>query len=208
MSNFRLLLLASCVVSALLTGCVSEEITEYTVEKPLPPYRLLAAVVPHADKTWFIRMQGPRETMEQGKKTFDAFVESIRFTDSAESPIEWNKPEAWVESDEKMVRGFRRHAAFRIGSEPDDLEVVVTSLGGAGGSLLANVNRYRRQLGRSKLEERQLPYYVKKQMVGDVEVTRIDIDGSRPATPKAMPFHSSHHVSPPAMPIDGQPLMS
>lgn len=196
MSNHRrFLLLATCIVGTLLSGCAKEEITEYTVDKPKPPYRLLAAMVPQLEKTWFIRMQGPRTDIEQNKAAFDTFVASLQFDANADNPIQWKLPDGWVESDKKTVGGFRRYATLKVGPEAESTEVVVTSLEGAGGSILPNVNRYRRQLGRPPLKQHQLPYAVKKQMLGDIEITRVDIKGKRPAAPSALPSHGGGPMS-------------
>jgi len=191
----RRFLLAAIAVGLLAAGCADPQITQYTVERPRAPYRLMAALIPQPDRTWFVRLQGPREEIEKCVADFDAFVASLRFSENEDTPIEWDKPAAWKVSDKREVRGFRRHATFQVNDEPDSLEVVITSLGPAGGDVLANVNRYRGQLGLAKIKEHQLGRATRKQMLGDTEITRIDIEGRQPATPGGMPpFHSTSSV--------------
>jgi len=188
-------LLLILLASFLLPGCAEEEISEYQVEKALPPYRLLAAIFPDTDRTWFIRMVGPRVEIGRSRATFDQFVESIRLTGKVDEPITWTRPSAWKKNDDLSVGGIRRYAAFRIGSQDDGVEVVITSLRGSGGSILANVNRYRGQLGLQPIGKVELSQTVEKQDVNGVEVTRIDLRGDKPTSSMPMPRRATRASS-------------
>jgi hypothetical protein len=54
----------------------------YYVHLAGPQHAILAASVPHAGATWFIKMTGPTPTVEAQKQAFDALLGSIRFVDN------------------------------------------------------------------------------------------------------------------------------
>ena len=47
-----------------------------------PQKRLVVAMLPRENETWFVKMDGPKELLENHKKSFLAFVNSIRFVES------------------------------------------------------------------------------------------------------------------------------
>src|SRR5262249_34686987 len=48
---------------------------------PTGPKRLLGAWLVHGGRTWFIKMMGSPELVGKQRAAFEAFVQSIRFTD-------------------------------------------------------------------------------------------------------------------------------
>src|ERR1700739_3174762 len=65
---------------AILAGCKEETSERYRVPKP-PQQRLLGAILPHGDRTWFFKLLGPEDAVEKHAKEFKQFVHSVRFTD-------------------------------------------------------------------------------------------------------------------------------
>ena len=64
--------------------------------------------------------------------------------------MNWTVPEGWrrVESDSQ-----RRIATFRAGADDKAIDIAVTSFQGRVGGLLANVNRWRQQLGLGSVQQ-------------------------------------------------------
>src|SRR5947209_8383871 len=50
-----------------------------------PPQRILAAVLPRDDRTWFFKLMGPADVVAAQKPAFDAFVHSLHF-EAADAP--------------------------------------------------------------------------------------------------------------------------
>jgi len=72
-----LLLLLLAVPLATVSGCLREgpKIETYDVEHPdREKIRLLGAILPHGDSTWFVKLMGPEAAVADAKKSFDDFV--------------------------------------------------------------------------------------------------------------------------------------
>ncbi len=190
MRTYRLLWLLLLPLAAL--GCArDEEVRSYDVELPLrQKMRLLGAIIPQGDKTWFVKLSGPEAEVAQQKKAFDEFIGSIRFDAKKNPPIEWSAPQGWKE----QAGGSLTMAAFRIDAKPQPLEATVTSLGKlgeAGNTVLANVNRWRGQLTLPPLGEADLEKGVRREDVGGQAAYLVDLTGlsvnrkSRPMGPHA-----------------------
>ena len=54
-----------------------------------PTLRLLAAIFPHKERTWFFKVVGPIVEVEANKEAFDRFIRSVHFTGKAEPPLTW-----------------------------------------------------------------------------------------------------------------------
>ena len=59
------------------------------------PVRLLAAIFPRPDETWFFKLSGPVKAVDDQEKTFQGFIRSVRFSDRAEKPVTWEVPPGW-----------------------------------------------------------------------------------------------------------------
>src|ERR1700730_17154747 len=79
-----------------LAGCQEDEITHAIVPRAAEPEktRLVGVIYPnpHADQTWFFKMMGPESAFDGVAKPLDAFMQSVRFTDKADSPLTWTLP--------------------------------------------------------------------------------------------------------------------
>jgi hypothetical protein len=174
--------LACGLAAAAVLGCQNgDEIRQYKAPRE-PRVRLLAAIVPHGERTWFVKLTGPDPVVESHKADFRAFIQSFRFEDEADSPPSWTVPKGWRQDKAPPKKGnFGRVAAFRLpGQDGDDLELTVVPLGrkGQGGDILANVNRWRGQLGLSSLSADELNGVTEKLKVGGTEATLVDMKGS------------------------------
>ena len=95
---------------------------------------------------FFVKLTGPKDTVDSEIENFNLFCNSIKIG-GGNPPFTWVKPESW--KDEKQ--SSMRVANFRFG--PNSLgECYFTVLPGGGGGLLANVNRWRKQMSLNDLD--------------------------------------------------------
>jgi hypothetical protein len=175
--RFSLAVLASLVM-LVLTGCQQAEIESYRVprvEKPLN--RFLGAIIPHGDRTWFVKVMGPEQTVKDHAKAFQQFVESIHFPWKGEPPITWTAPAGCRQAPDAKEG---RYATFHLGAEDHPLELTVTALGKAGlaGSVLANVNRWRGQLGLKPITANEIAKETRQVQLDGAIATVVDITGT------------------------------
>src|SRR5438105_2221019 len=95
--HFLRVFLILTVFLAAVAGCRQEdEIKQETVTHDnREPIHLRVAILRHADKVWFFRLDGPELLVKAHLPAFDAFVKSVRFTDKGSSPISWTEPGGW-----------------------------------------------------------------------------------------------------------------
>ncbi len=162
----RFALLFVAVMIGNIFGCGrQDEITRYSIEVPLgpsdvklavadrvpnaessaTPTRMLAAIFPQGEKTWFFKLNGPDEAVAKQEDLFNALIESVRFTDELPQPS-WDLPEGWQQQGASGMR----FATIEIEDGDQMLEVTVIPLqtmGEIDEYVLSNVNRWRDQLG-------------------------------------------------------------
>jgi hypothetical protein len=133
-----------------------------------PPKRIVAAIFPHADRTWFFKLAGPSDLVQSQKANFDSFVQSIRFDDApgapadvaaaptpnadANLPITFSLPADWHSEPASQASQFRV-AAFAIASGNDAAEAVITHTVKDSGSMLDNINRWRGQVSLDPIDD-------------------------------------------------------
>lgn len=132
--------------------------------KSAGPVRLLGGIFPQPDRTWFFKLVGPKPRVDGLEKEFRHFLRSVRFTGKAKPPMTWTVPEGWKHEPGSGLR----FATFRIGTD-NLLELTVIGLGGEAGSLLANVNRWRNQIGLPALADADLGQVVHELSTEDAE---------------------------------------
>ena len=135
------------------------------------PERILGVIQHRSDMNWFYKMTGDADLVEQQKPAFVAFLKSLSFgsetpvtqgelpaghpamgdmTTDASGPISHEGQPNWqVPADWKEVSGGQFLVAKFIlsGANGATAAVNVSSSGGDGGGVAANVNRWRGQLG-------------------------------------------------------------
>ena len=170
-------------------GCQpDEEIRRYEVPKEgkaeqapavLGRVRLLAAILPQGNNSWFFKLVGPTPDVTTAEATFHQFIQSIRFPAADDDRIIWTVPEGWKEEGPKEFR----YRTFHLGTKDKPLELTVFKFAGRAGSTLDNVNRWRgRDLGLEDIGLIELSHYTKTIQVGDVKATLVDMTG--PGAPK------------------------
>jgi hypothetical protein len=157
-------LLVVALAAACVAGCEQDEaiVVEQVPKdsaarvdevKPTPKTdRMLAAIVPHADTAYFFKLTGPIDEVASLRPEFLGLLRSLTF--EAEAP-KWELPEGW--SQDQGSPG--RIATITIPGNPP-LSISVTSLAmpkeGLSQYLLANVNRWRGQMGLADLDAQRL----------------------------------------------------
>lgn len=144
-----------------------------------PPQRILAAVLPRDDRTWFFKLMGPADVVATQKPAFDAFIQSLHFDSgestpapapvagpptpgaSAQGPMQssttgalkaWATPDGWA----VVPNGAPfRVVTFNVQAGGRKAEAVISKLPAAGnmGTLLDNINRWRGQVGLAKVAD-------------------------------------------------------
>ena len=141
------------------------------------PTGILGAIWEAGSTTWFFKMSGPDKLVATEKPKFLAFLKSIHTASlptsavaastpaplrpppsstppssgSTASSPSWKVPAGWS----AQTAGSMVHSRFSVGAVGGP-EVTVSVLGGAGGGVLANVNRWRGQLGLPEVAEKDL----------------------------------------------------
>lgn len=155
-------LLAACCL--LLVGCGTEEpILVEKVPKAIAPdespdrqaatSRMLAAIIPKADQAYFFKVTGSDEAVAAQKRLFFDLVQSVTFDNGTPK---WQLPADWTQEE-----GTGERIATLTTSSDPPLSVSVTSLPfresmGTDAYLLANINRWRGQMGLAELPAEQL----------------------------------------------------
>jgi hypothetical protein len=197
----------SCGLGVLfMAGCQNDEIQSYEVRRIQPQKRetrMLAAILPHGERTWYFKLTGPPEQVAQYKDAFRQFVESSRFNDSPNQPLTWEKiPDGWKrEPGEKM-----RYATFRLGSGGEPLELLVTPLGRESGSVVSNINRWRGELGLASVSDADLPKLIEETKAGAETVKLVDMTGQSSGVARMPPFVGGDKQAPVARAIQSLPF--
>ena len=91
---------------------------------------------------------------------------------SSEVPLEWDVPEGWGE----LGASGMRLANLRPGGDPE-AECSLVVLGGDGGGLAANVNRWRAQMGHAPLDSAGVEALPQARLLG-LPATRVELVGA------------------------------
>ena len=139
-------------VAALLlavAGCgPKEEVRRYKASKD-PTWRMIGAIVPAKDATWFFKVAAPTDRISAAQEQIVTFLRGLR---AEEGEVKWTTPAGWTEEK----GGPARQASFKFGDRDPKLELTVVRLPGDGGGLAANVDRWRGQAGLEPLGEQGL----------------------------------------------------
>jgi hypothetical protein len=161
--------------------------------------RILGSILTSEGTTWFFKMTGSDALVESEKPAFKEFLKSIRMggapqaapmaeasrplsTNIKEVPVgpgdgekpSWQVPAGWQEQAPTAMR----LASFKVSGENGaKADVSVIKLGGIAGGMLANVNRWRGQIGLSPVDQAGLDKLVTTQNVNGSAVSLVDMSG-------------------------------
>jgi len=148
--------------------------TDTAVQEPREPTdRMLGAVVPHGDTTWYFKMTGPTAAVAKQVSKFRDLIQSLTF-DGTGKPV-WKLPTGW---QEKPGAG-QRLATLSVNVDGQSLELSIIPMptSASSQSLLDNINRWRRQMGRETLAAEQLDKQTVKLQLADGTATLINFAG-------------------------------
>lgn len=161
------------VFVAVLAGCESEPIQTYKVPKsepapePVATVRMLGAIFPAGEQSWFFKLSGPIDAVGKLEKPFEALVTSVKLVEGKPS---WTNPEGWRQLPGEGLR----FATVKTG--PDDAALEVT-VGSAGGSLRGNVDRWRGQIGLKPARGREMEATTRAIDADGIKGTFVDLRG-------------------------------
>ncbi|MBS0631713.1 MAG: hypothetical protein JSS11_07340 [Verrucomicrobia bacterium] len=169
------------------------------------PQHMLGAIVPFNGATWFFKLSGPAAAVTAEKPDFLAFVRSIKApaasapaapasapssmastpVPGAEGPaLTWTAPADW---QAKPASAMRRATYLLPIPGGGTSELAITAFPGDVGGDLANVNRWRGQLGLAPLGANELPaVLVHRTTRSGLAVTVVDFANPAAATPSRM----------------------
>ena len=138
--------------------------------------RILGAILNREGMTWFVKMTGPDSLVASQKSIFIDFLKTLSFTattpaDTGAAPLRvqntapatpavpapalpaWKTPEPWKQINPGPMQVAKFQTASEIGASA---EVTVAVFPGDVGGTLANVNRWRGQIGLPPIEQNDL----------------------------------------------------
>jgi hypothetical protein len=131
-----------------------------------PAVRIVTAMVHRPDASWFYKLAGDAELVEAQKTAFVTFLKSIKITESPATeavaavaasapaaPTKWKTPADW----KSVPPGPMQSVKFAV---PDQgtakADVTISVFPNSTGGVLANVNRWRNQIGLPPVGEADL----------------------------------------------------
>jgi hypothetical protein len=152
--------------------------------------RLMVAMLTRGTMSWFFKMTGEDQCVTSQKGHFINFLKSVSFaenmppqtadtpapsTDNGSADSIWSTPPGW----QAMPPAQFLLAEYSIaGANGAKGEVNVAEMSGEGGGLLANVNRWRGQLGLGPVGENDLPQLTQALDVPGGTATTVDFAGT------------------------------
>lgn len=122
---------------------------------------IVTAMLHRADGSWFFKLAGDAATVAEKKPEFVTFLKSIQFPEATTAApdnasltaFNWRVPEGW----QKAAPGQMQVAKFVVeGGDAKKSEVTVSIFPNDTGGTLANVNRWRKQIGLEPIDESAL----------------------------------------------------
>jgi hypothetical protein len=176
------LIVAICLVGL---GCGKDEVQTYKVAKssesstkpaaqPAGPdkMRLLGAIIPIENgQSYFVKMSGTIENVSPHAEAFEQFVKSIQLTGDPKKPLSYTPPANWKSGPSKMMR----QVTFLVGDSPKPLEAYISDP--FAGSVIDNVNRWRKEVGAAEVSEAELAKVTKEIDLGKTKAYLVDARG-------------------------------
>lgn len=162
------------------------------------PSRILAAILHREGTAWFFKMSGDAALVAQQKPAFVEFLKSVQFHAPGDAPAQvelpaghppiesgggpagaaatpkprWQVPSGWQEEPP----GPMQTAKFLVsGAGEARAEATVAVIPGDGGGTLANVNRWRKQIGLGPIDAADLEQQTSVLDVGGRQVRVLDV---------------------------------
>jgi hypothetical protein len=177
-----------------LEGDLFELVSTNKVIEEKHRLRILMASVTNDDTIWLFKMSGTDDLVRTQRTAFLDFLKSVRFEPAgssartvapataaaAPSPNaaggkpKWQVPAGWQE----QTPGPMVVARFAMSGQDGKAELTVSVFPGDTGGLLANVNRWRGQVGLAPVDAAELPKLTEALDVPAGKVTLVDMTGT------------------------------
>ena len=155
---------------------------------------IVTAMLNHPDGTWFCKLAGDTALVAEQKPTFITFLKSIQIKEGAAatpaveettaSGFNWTVPKDW----KAVPAGEMQAARFSVAANNGKADVFVSVFPSDTGGTLANVNRWRKQLGLGPVEEKDLAQSVAPLDPANPQAVLVDLtNGSRRLTGAIVP---------------------
>jgi hypothetical protein len=191
-------------VETVSVGNDAAKLFEIASEQPLIDgkfrARILVAELPRGATSWFFKMTGEDSFVVAQKNNFLQFLKTVSFVENS-APQNFsaqmaNAPAAEVQTADHNINSIWTIpsdwkplppsefllAEFSIETNGEKADVNIAELNGEGGGLLANVNRWRRQLGLPQISETDLQTTSIDSAVGKIQF--VDFSGTNSKTAK------------------------
>ncbi|NOX56577.1 MAG: hypothetical protein GXP27_19465 [Planctomycetes bacterium] len=166
--------------------------------------RMLAAILPHGNQTWFFKAVGPDEALAAHAEKFLEFIRSVRFGDEPDAEPSWTLPEGWRKSERAPASSIR-FATLELATEQGPVEMSVIPLRTPSSDfqkyVLDNVNRWRAQMRLAPITQDQLASETTKVEAGGAEAIVVNLAGGS----KAESMHGMGAAAQPSPPAKGEP---
>src|SRR5262249_44819367 len=153
-----------------LVGCAErEEVNSYSVPRPeenlgTGDVRLLAAIVPTGDDTWFFKMVGRADALKDVEPAWDGLLASLKYNEKADPTLTWAVPQKWKED-----RANPNRFATLKPDAGSATEISITKLPSSGAALKPNLDRWRRiDLGLDPISGRSVPKVTREKKVNNL----------------------------------------
>lgn len=184
----------------------SEQGKLYEVSGGKVPGRILVAALDKNGMSWYFKMRGDEKAVEDQRPAFLEFLKSVSFeaapttaiTDphasvqnasmgNASMGLDTGSGQSMANAGVPLPAGWKQvpaPSAFLLakydieGSGGAKAEVNVSALGGTGGGVIMNVNRWRGQLGLGQVSEEDFSKQAQTLDVGGTKATVVDLTGT------------------------------
>lgn len=155
--------------------------------------RLIGVIAEEGDNAWFFKMRGNATLTATEKTHFFKWIATVKpaapgaaasapvpaaaaaATPASEGSLTWTVPDGWVVAPAAVAR----YATFSVvGVGGAKAELAISHFPGDVGGDLANVNRWRQQIGLAPVDAAALPPLVTKLSAGSASFSLIDASGA------------------------------
>ena len=141
------------------------------------PQQTLGAIVLLEKAGWFFKLTGDPQLVQPQQEAFRKFIETVRFSAGEDPKPSWTLPATWKETAGSQMR----FATILIEAEGKPLELTVIPLDKNTSDqefVLANVNRWRDQVGLPPIGASDLSKNVESMKVGDHDAVLVSVVGT------------------------------
>ncbi|MGA3008020.1 MAG: hypothetical protein ABSE59_09040 [Opitutaceae bacterium] len=154
------------------TGGLHFTVVDFSGQADGAPTRMLGAILPFGGQTYFFKMTGPDQLIATQRDAFRSFLQSVTSAanpapaqqatglpspvgiappDSETAPprLTWVAPSRW----QSKPLGSMRLGSYSVSGAEGTADISVIAFPGEAGGVMANVNRWRGQLGQAPLGE-------------------------------------------------------